>query len=70
MAAKDRYSFPVKCPKCGLDGTIDVSENDYPFTPPETKIESIHGNFTATQAGGTSSTIKIACGGCGASVPH
>ena len=31
MAARDRYSLALKCPKCGATGTVDLSEDDHPW---------------------------------------
>jgi len=31
VAAKDRYDIEVQCSKCGTQGLLNVSENDYPF---------------------------------------
>lgn len=49
MAARDRYSYEVKCPQCGQIGVFLVSEDDYPFmTSPDRVVEKIEGNFSAT----------------------
>ncbi len=28
MTARDRFSVPLKCPKCGLEGTARLSQED------------------------------------------
>lgn len=65
MAAKDRFTCGLKCQKCGQEGEIDLIENDYPFTPPETRIERISEGFHAVQRGDTSNTINVVCRACG-----
>jgi ssDNA-binding Zn-finger/Zn-ribbon topoisomerase 1 len=29
--AREWYNASIKCPNCGQSGTLEVSENDYPF---------------------------------------
>jgi ssDNA-binding Zn-finger/Zn-ribbon topoisomerase 1 len=29
--ARERYNISTKCPKCGQEGVLRISENDYPF---------------------------------------
>jgi hypothetical protein len=31
MAARDRWTLDLKCPKCGGAGVAKVSENDHPY---------------------------------------
>lgn len=31
MAARDRYTLTLKCPKCGASGVAEVSEDDHPY---------------------------------------
>jgi len=31
MAARDRFEMDINCPSCGVGGTAQVSEEDYPF---------------------------------------
>lgn len=49
MAARDKYSYGVKCPQCGQVGVFYVSEDDYPFmTSPRRSVDKIDGHFSAT----------------------
>lgn len=64
MAARDRYQSKIKCPKCGAEGVLHISENDYPFmNSVDKKIDSIEGNFS-TRLDGPIKVIVI-CGKCG-----
>lgn len=45
MSARDRYSIALKCSYCGSQGSADLSENDHPYAPPETRLDAIHGGF-------------------------
>jgi hypothetical protein len=31
MAARDRFTLHLKCPKCGWEGIAQVSEDDHPY---------------------------------------
>ena len=31
MAARDRFTRQITCPKCGVIGTAEVSEDDHPY---------------------------------------
>ena len=31
MAARDRFTVDLRCPKCGRSGIANASEDDYPF---------------------------------------
>lgn len=64
MAARDRYTVDVTCPKCGEKGLLHISENDYPFMRRlDKKIDSIEGNFSGKMSG--ESDIHLTCGKCG-----
>lgn len=64
MAARDRYTVNIACPKCGEKGVLHVSENDYPFMRRLDKtIDSVEGNFSAKMHG--ESDINLVCGKCG-----
>lgn len=63
MAARDRYSYSIKCPGCGQDGECHVSENDYPFMNSlDRKIESIAGDFSFFEH--RDSDVKVTCNKC------
>ena len=65
MSAKDRYSITLKCPYCGSVGSADISENDHPYAPPETRVVAVHGGFRVTKDGGTITSTLFACTLCG-----
>jgi hypothetical protein len=47
MAARDRYSFDVKCPHCDTTAVFDVSEDDFPFMRnPHRSVDKVEGNMT------------------------
>jgi len=49
MATRDKYTRPIKCPKCDLNGILYVSENDYPFMNKLDRcIYKIDGNFSVS----------------------
>ena len=63
MATRDRFTRKVTCPKCKQAGVLHISEEDYPFSPPDRSIDEVEGNFTATVLRGVS--MQIQCGDCG-----
>lgn len=63
MAARDRYSYDVTCPKCGQVGTFHVSEDDHPYMKnPHRTVDEIEGNFTATVKDGVE--VTAFCANC------
>jgi hypothetical protein len=63
MAARDRYSYDVKCPLCGQNGTFHVSEDDHPYMKrPHRSVDKIEGNFTAGVRDGIE--VTAICGAC------
>lgn len=48
MGAKDRWTVDFKCSGCGQEGTIEFSENDYRYTPPERSAECAGGSFSVS----------------------
>jgi hypothetical protein len=66
MAARDRYSYDVKCPKCGQAGVFHVSEDDHPYMKnPHRTVDKIDGGFTASVNDGVE--VRAACIQCGTS---
>jgi hypothetical protein len=65
MSAKDRYSWALKCPKCGREGEVHVCENDHAYAPPETSVQRVTQGFRIRHAGGTASTTVLECSTCG-----
>jgi len=64
MAARDRYTTPIECPKCKEKGVLHLSENDYPFMRKlNRKLDRIDGRFSATTQGDLA--ITVSCKACG-----
>jgi len=64
MAARDRYSYSVKCPTCGQVGEFHVSEDDYPFMKnPHRSVDKVDGRFSAAVEGGVK--VIATCLECG-----
>jgi ssDNA-binding Zn-finger/Zn-ribbon topoisomerase 1 len=63
MAARDRFTEAVTCPKCKQAGVLHISEDDYPFSPPHRSVDEIKGNFTAAVLHGV--RMRLTCGACG-----
>lgn len=69
MAARDRYSVGVKCPKCGLEGTLHLSEDDHPYmSNPHRSVDRVDGDFQASVARGVD--VNVECGKCGEHFTH
>ena len=65
MAARDRFTIDVKCPKCGVKETVRVSEDDYPFMrSPGFSVDSTPANFTYKQTGDSMSQTTFTCKQC------
>lgn len=63
MAARDRYSYDIKCPKCGQNGVFHVSEDDHPYMKnPHRTVDKIVGNFSASVQGGVD--VNATCKDC------
>jgi ribosomal protein S27E len=64
MAARDRYTRKIKCPKCAAEGVLHISEDDYPFMKKlHRDIDKVEGNFNASMQG--EFEIEISCKSCG-----
>ena len=62
--SRERFSYDVKCDDCGTSGTVDISENDYPFMRTIGRsVDNISEGFKAIEQGDLRE--KIACTGCG-----
>lgn len=49
MAAKERYTTPVVCPRCGEQGTLHVSKDDHPYMcSPRRAVDRVEGAFLAS----------------------
>jgi hypothetical protein len=65
MGARDRWTYDVTCPDCGATGTVQVSENDYPFMRDlDHQIEKVPEGFEVLRAGTTAMHTEIGCIGC------
>lgn len=64
MAARDKYSINIKCSKCGEQGILYLSENDYVFMRRlDLRVDKVKGNFSTSMK--DEHTIKITCEICG-----
>lgn len=65
MAARDRYSVALKCPKCGKTGDTQVSEDDHPWIrDPHFSVDELSIGFTVTKLGRTLVDTEISCNDC------
>lgn len=63
MAARDRYTLKIKCPKCHEEGVIHISEDDYPFMKKlHRAVDKVEGMFIAGMNG--EYDIQIICQSC------
>ena len=47
MAARDRYTLDIKCPKCSNSGEVEVSEDDHPYMrDPVFRVDELPSGFT------------------------
>lgn len=64
MAARDRYQTDVKCPNCGENGTLYISEDDHPYMKKlHRQIDKVEGKFEAVMT--NDSDADITCNVCG-----
>lgn len=63
--SREYWTNEVTCPACGAKGTVDVSENDYPFMRDrDRRVDGASEGFTAfVSADGR--TIQTTCVKCG-----
>ena len=53
MAARDKWSVALKCPRCGKIGEVSFSEEDHPYVRRDTlRIEAITPGFNVRAFGG------------------
>lgn len=65
MAARDRWDYGLKCPKCGATGRAFVSEDDHPWMrDPHFRVDSIEGEFYVETRGRSAADTTIACKVC------
>lgn len=63
MAARDRYDIKFQCKECGETGTINISEDDYPFMKnPHREVDNTIGNISASMRGDFE--VIVTCGNC------
>ena len=66
MAARDRYSLSLRCPKCGKTGEAQVSEDDYPFMKKlHFTVDLVPEGFKVTKLGENAASTEISCVACG-----
>ena len=65
MAARDRYTINLKCPKCGRAGLAEVSEDDYPFMKdPRFSVDHLAEGFVVQKLGKNYMETDIICQTC------
>mgnify|MGYP003686527035 FL=1 len=63
--SRERYNAEIKCPNCEQQGTLRVSENDYPFMKNlDRNVTVTSGNFEANMI--NDNDAKIICKSCAA----
>ena len=64
MAARDRYKSDVKCPNCGEQGTLHISEDDHLYMKKlHRAIDKVEGKFEAVMI--NDADANITCSVCG-----
>jgi len=64
MAARDRQSINIKCPKCEAKGVVHYSDNDYPFMRRnDREIDNVEGDFDAALT--SEERFAMTCKKCG-----
>lgn len=63
MSTREEFSYFITCLRCGNQGELNVSEDDYPFMRnPNRAVEEIDGEFTAEVIDGVK--IVVTCQRC------
>ena len=63
MASRDRFVHEVSCTACGNKGSVQISEDDYPFMRnPHRAIDRVEGPFTADVDGDNVVHVTCKCG--------
>ncbi len=71
MAARDRWDFELRCPKCGAVGRAYVSEDDHPWMrDPNFRVDEIDGEFQIKRLGSTGAATTYECKVCKVEAPH
>jgi len=65
MAARDKWSVNLKCPKCGRVGEISFSEEDHSYVRKDTvRIEAMTPGFNVRTFGGAHGQTLVECSDC------
>ena len=69
--AREQFSVPVKCGRCGQQGMIVWEENagDSLARGPETMLVSLSGGFYERVARNHRGSVEIACQKCNTALP-
>jgi hypothetical protein len=66
MAARDRYTINLKCPKCEKTGEAHVSEDDYPYMrDARFRVDSVSEGFKVSKKGNNAVETEFICVQCG-----
>jgi hypothetical protein len=69
MAARDRYTWSLKCPGCGHSGKAEVSEDDHPYMrDPGFRVDELPSGFKVIAASFWRHETIIGCQ-CGTRFP-
>lgn len=69
MASRDRYKIEVQCPKCDIQGVLNVSENDYSFMRKfDRDVRSADGKFSVRML--DDSDFEVTCKNCSEKLPR
>jgi len=62
MAARDRFTVCVTCPKCRATGLAEVSEDDHPYIrDPGFRVDELPPGFTVTKVSNYRHETVIRC---------
>jgi hypothetical protein len=69
--AREKFSVPVKCGRCGQQGTIVWEENagDSLCRGPQTTLVAVPAGFYERVARNHRGTVEIVCGRCNTVLP-
>ena len=63
MSTREQFSYFITCIRCGNEGELHISEDDYPFMRnPNRAVEEVEGEFTAEVIDGQ--TVQVTCQLC------
>jgi hypothetical protein len=64
MTGRDQYSYAVKCPKCGAQGTVEISEATTDSLKPRGAMERLFDTIPEPFAAVSIQPIRFRCKTC------